>query len=1200
MAPWEPCYSGKNSPKRIFTGNVFKGHSHPLEGNNDILCLTRPDVIEKIHLAYLEAGADIIETNSFNANRISQADYGTEDLAYELNRAAAAIARKAVDKFSGHQAFVAGTLGPTNRTASISPDVNDPGFRNVTFDKLKDAYLEAVAGLVDGGADLLLIETVFDTLNCKAAISAISEYFAEKNIILPVMISGTITDASGRTLSGQTVEAFLNSIEHAPNWLSIGLNCSLGAAEMRPYLKELAAKSPVLVSAHPNAGLPNEFGEYDQTPEEMAELVKEFAESGFLNITGGCCGTTPEHIKAIKAAINGIPPRNIPDIKPYCRLSGLEALNITPETNFVNIGERTNVAGSRKFARLIREENYEEALSVARQQVENGAQIIDVNMDEGMLESVKAMDKFLKLVAAEPDICRVPVMVDSSKWEVLETGLKCLQGKGIVNSISLKEGEEVFLERARLVRRYGAAALVMAFDEQGQADTLERRIAVCVRACKLLVEQAGFPPHDIILDPNIFAIATGIAEHNSYAADYISAVKTIKEKIPGVLISGGVSNVSFSFRGNNKVREAIHSVFLYYAIQAGMDMGIVNAGQLEVYEEIPRELRDAVEDAVLNRRNDATDRLLEIAESFRSDAKKQVEDAAWRSHPVNDRLSHALVKGITEFVEQDVEEARKQAEHPLQVIEGPLMTGMNTVGDLFGAGKMFLPQVVKSARVMKQAVAYLTPFIENDESGAPPRKAGKILLATVKGDVHDIGKNIVGVVLQCNNFEIIDLGVMVPAEKILEIAEKEQVDIVGLSGLITPSLDEMVNVAKEMQRRKMDIPLLIGGATTSPVHTAVKIAPEYSGPVAYVKDASRSVGVASALANPGKREEFAEKLRQEQDEIRKHHAEKRQELITLEQARANRFQPGWQAYKPPVPLRLGIQILRDFPLEKLVPYIDWTYFFYAWDLKGKYPDILDNPEKGEEARKLEQDARKHLKEIVRNRKFTAHGVAGLFPAYASGDDIKVFADENRENVLLELHQLRQQMAKPDNYPNLALSDFIASEDSGVKDYIGAFAVTAGHGVAELSAEYANAGNDYLAIMTKVLGDRLAEAFAEYLHERVRKEFWGYATDEKLSKPELFKEKYRGIRPAAGYPACPDHSEKAVIFKLLDAQTNIGATLSESCMMVPAASVSGLYFSHPEAHYFNIGRIGRDQLTDYAARKGIPEPEITKWLQTNFE
>ncbi len=1184
-----------------FRGERFKEHSHLLQGNNDILCLTRPDVIEKIHLAYLEAGADIIETNSFNANRVSQADYGMEDLSYEMNRAAAAIARKAVDEFTGHRGFVAGTLGSTNRTLSISPDVNDPGFRNITFDDLKETYLEAVTGLIDGGADLLLIETVFDTLNCKAAIFAISEYFEKSGSTMPVMISGTVADASGRLLSGQTVEAFLNSVEHAPEWFSIGLNCSLGAAEMRPYLKELAAKSPALVSAHPNAGLPNEFGEYDQTPEEMAELIKEFAESGFLNITGGCCGTTPAHIKAIKTVINGIKPRKIPDIKPYCRLSGLEPLNINPETNFVNIGERTNVAGSRKFARLIREENYEEALSVARQQVENGAQIIDINMDEGMLDSVRAMEKFLKLVAAEPDISRVPVMVDSSKWEVLETGLKCLQGKGIVNSISLKESEEIFIERAKLVRRYGAAALVMAFDETGQADTLERRISVCVRACKLLIEKAGFPSHDIILDPNIFAIATGIAEHNSYAADFISAVKTVKERIPGVLISGGVSNVSFSFRGNNTVREAIHSVFLYHAIQAGMDMGIVNAGQLEVYEEIPRELRDTVEDAVLNRREDATDRLLEIAESFRSDEKKQVEDAAWRSHPVNERLTHALVKGITEFVEQDVEEARKQAKHPLEVIEGPLMGGMNTVGDLFGAGKMFLPQVVKSARVMKQAVAYLVPYIEDDESGGEPRrKAGKILMATVKGDVHDIGKNIVGVVLQCNNFEIIDLGVMVPAEKILDTAEKEKVDIIGLSGLITPSLDEMVNVAKEMQRRKMNVQLMIGGATTSPVHTAVKIAPEYSGPVVYVKDASRSVGVASSLANPGKREEFAAKLRNEQEKIRVNHAEKRQELIGLDEARANRFNPDWHAYTPPVPLRPGLHVLKDFPLEKLAPYIDWTFFFYSWDLRGKYPDILDDPEKGEEARKLEKDARQLLKEIIRGKKLTAHAVLGLFPANANGDDIKVYSDEKHKEILTELHHLRQQMAKPEGYPNLALSDFIAPEDTGVKDYIGAFAVTAGHGAAELSAEYANTGNDYLAIMVKVLADRLAEAFAEYLHERVRKEFWGYATDEKLAKPELYKEKYRGIRPAAGYPACPDHSEKSLIFKLLDAESNIGVNLTDSCMMIPAASVSGLYFSHPESHYFNIGRIGKDQLTDYTTRKGMPEEEAAKWLQTNFE
>lgn len=1187
-----------------YRGTRFADWPSDVKGNNDLLTLTQPQIIKAIHLAYLEAGADLLETNTFNANRISMADYGMEALAYELNLEGARLAREACEAISaktpGKPRFVAGVLGPTSRTATISPDVNDPGFRNVHFDELVDAYTEATHGLVDGGADLILIETVFDTLNAKAAVFAVEKFAEEHGLPLPVMISGTITDASGRTLSGQTVEAFWNSLKHAQP-ISFGFNCALGAKQLRQYIEELSNIADTHVSAHPNAGLPNEFGEYDESPEAMAKEIAEWAEQGFLNIIGGCCGTRPPHIKAIHDAVQNFPPRRIPVIEPKCRLAGLEPLNIGPETLFVNVGERTNVTGSAAFRRLIREEKYEEALEVARQQVENGAQIIDINMDEGMLDSKAAMVRFVNLIAAEPDIARVPVMLDSSKWDILEAGLKCLQGKGIVNSISMKEGEEAFLHQARLVRRYGAAVIVMAFDEVGQADTVSRKVEICTRAYRLLTEQLDFPPEDIIFDPNIFAVATGIEEHNRYGLDFIEAVKIIKDTLPHALISGGVSNVSFSFRGNNAVREAIHAVFLYHAIRNGMDMGIVNAGQLAIYEDIPTELRDAIEDVIQARHDGATEKLLELADRYREEggAVDKKEDQAWRSLPVAKRLEHALIKGIDEFIETDTEEARQQCERPLHVIEGPLMDGMNVVGDLFGAGKMFLPQVVKSARVMKKSVAYLMPYMEAEKALNPsPKSNGKILMATVKGDVHDIGKNIVGVVLQCNGFDVVDLGVMQPCEKILDAAREHQVDIIGLSGLITPSLDEMVHVAKEMQRLGFTIPLMIGGATTSRAHTAVKIEPNYqAGPTIYVTDASRAVGVAGSLLSDDLHDDYVARIRSEYEEVRVHHGGRkaRVPMHDISQARGNAFTGDWSDYVPPKPSFLGIQTLDRYPLKELVDFIDWSPFFHTWELAGSYPKILDDDIVGEQARNLFEDAKTMLATLVKEEWLTARAVIGFFPAVREGDDIHLYTDDTRTQTLTTLHHLRQQAVKPPGQPNYALSDFVAPVESGQPDYVGGFAVTTGIGIESHLDRFAADHDDYSSIMLKALADRLAEAFAECLHERVRRDFWGYSPNEHLSNQELIKEDYRGIRPAPGYPACPDHTEKSTLFNLLDVEARTGIQLTESFAMTPASSVSGWYFSHPAARYFNVGKVGRDQVEDYARRKGMSLAVAERWL-----
>jgi 5-methyltetrahydrofolate--homocysteine methyltransferase len=1190
--------------EKDYRGERFASWAHELKGNNDLLTLTQPKIIRDIHAAYLDAGADILETNTFNSQSISMADYRMEELAYELNREGARLARAAADEHERKDAqrprFVAGVLGPTNRTASLSPDVNNPGFRNVSYDQLVTAYSESVRGLLDGGADLLLVETVFDTLNCKAALYAIDQYFEKNGIRVPIMISGTITDASGRTLSGQTTEAFWNSIAHAQP-LSVGLNCALGTEQLRQYVEEMSRVANVHVSSHPNAGLPNEFGGYDDTPEFMAGQIREWAESGFLNIVGGCCGTTPPHIQAIAAAVRGVRRRELPEIEPRCRLAGLEPLNIGPDSIFVNVGERTNVTGSAVFKKLVLNNEYDKALEVARQQVINGAQMIDVNMDEAMLEGEKAMATFLNLIASEPEIARVPVMVDSSKWSVLETGLKCIQGKPVVNSISLKEGEEKFIEQARACRRYGAAVVVMAFDEKGQADTRARKFEICARSYKILTETVGFPPQDVIFDPNIFAIATGIEEHNNYAVDYIEATREIKRKLPHALVSGGVSNVSFSFRGNNAVREAIHSVFLYHAIQAGMDMGIVNAGQLAVYEDIPAELRESVEDVVLNRRPDATERLLEVAARYAGEGgKAKAQDLSWRESPVTVRLTHALVHGIDEYVEQDTEEARKQFDRPIQVIEGPLMDGMNVVGDLFGAGKMFLPQVVKSARVMKKAVAWLIPFIEAEKT-ADSRAKGKILMATVKGDVHDIGKNIVGVVLACNNYEVIDLGVMVPAAKILETARKEKVDIIGLSGLITPSLDEMAHVAKEMQREGFTVPLLIGGATTSRVHTAVKIAPHYAESVVWVKDASRGVGVASNLLSTDLKADFVAKVRSEYDEVRARHKGKKAgaRQLTLADARANKTKIDWEQYTPPPPVKPGVTVLADYPLAELTRYIDWTPFFITWEMKGRYPAILVDEKTGTEATKLFNDARALLQRVIDEKLFTARGVVGLFPANAvNDDDIEVYRDESRHEVTMVLHTLRQQDEKPPGRPNRALADFIAPRNTGLQDYIGGFAVGI-HGADELAKKFERSHDDYNAIMAKALADRLAEAFAERLHERVRREFWGYAAGEKLDNEALIEERYQGIRPAPGYPACPDHTEKELLFRLIDATNHSGVQLTESFAMWPAAAVSGFYFSHPEARYFAVGNLGKDQVADYARRKRMDLATAERWLSPNL-
>jgi 5-methyltetrahydrofolate--homocysteine methyltransferase len=1182
-----------------YRGERFRDWPRDLKGNNDLLTLTRPEVIGEIHRRYLESGADIVETNTFNSNAPSQADYAMEALVRELNLAAAQIARRAADDVAartGRPRFVAGALGPTNRTASLSPDVNDPGFRNATFDGLVATYSEATRALVEGGVDLILVETIFDTLNAKAALFAVRQVMDELGVDLPIMVSGTITDASGRTLSGQTVEAFWNSVRHVRPAV-IGLNCALGAKQLRPYVEELSRLADASVCAYPNAGLPNAFGEYDETACETADLLRDYAESGFVNIVGGCCGTTPEHISHIAGVVAGLPPRRPAVLEPRCRLSGLEPLNIGPGSLFVNVGERTNVTGSAKFRRLIEAEDYAGALDIARQQVASGAQVIDVNMDEGMLDSEGAMVRFLNLLAAEPDVARVPVMIDSSKWSVIEAGLKCLQGKGIVNSISMKEGEQAFLDQARRVRAYGAAVVVMAFDERGQADTVERKVSICERSYQLLTKQAGFAPEDIIFDPNIFAVATGIEAHDRYALDFIEATAKIRAACPHALVSGGVSNVSFSFRGNEPVREAMHSVFLYHAIRAGMGMGIVNAGQLAIYEQIEPELRERVEDVILARRADATERLLEIAGRFKGEAgAKRAEDTAWRSWPVAKRLEHALVRGIDEFIVEDTDAARIELGRPLSVIEGPLMDGMNVVGDLFGAGKMFLPQVVKSARVMKKAVAQLVPWLER-EPGEAAASNGRIVMATVKGDVHDIGKNIVGVVLQCNNFEVIDLGVMVPAERILETARREGADMIGLSGLITPSLDEMVHMAREMKRQGFVLPLLIGGATTSPAHTAVRIDPEYDGPVAYVKDASRAVGVCQSLATPGQREETTRRLKAEHAAKREQHRGRKVKApaFSLLQARANRFRCDWAAYRPPVPKLAGVRRFENLALEELVRYVDWMPFFNAWEFAGKFPDILTDPVVGEAASNLYADARRMLKRVISERWIQARGVIGLFPANSVDDDIEVYSDESRADVAWRLHHLRQQKPKPAGQPHYALSDFIAPRDSGVADWVGAFAVTAGIGLDEKVREFEASHDDYGAIMLKALADRLAEALAERMHERVRREFWGYAPEERFASDDLVREKYRGIRPAPGYPACPDHTEKATLFRMLDAGKNTGIQLTESYAMHPTAAVSGWYFSHPESTYFSVGKIDADQVADYARRKGMPLAEARRWL-----
>ncbi len=1222
-----------------FRAGRFKDHPCDLKGNNDLLSITQPQIIKDIHRAYYEAGADIVETNTFSGTTIAMADYAMEDLAYELNYESAKIAKEVADEFTAKEPhkprYVAGSIGPTNRTASLSPDVNDPGYRAVTFDDLVTAYYEQVSGLVEGGSDILLVETVFDTLNCKAALFAIDKYFEEnptKNTTggkFPVMVSGTITDASGRTLSGQTTEAFWNSINHA-DLLSVGLNCALGADLLRPYLETLSRVSHVPVSAHPNAGLPNEFGEYDESPEQMAKMLGEFAKDGIINIIGGCCGTTPDHIEAIVAEVSKHKPRKLPKPSDFLLLSGLEPVKIKPDSMFVNIGERTNVTGSLKFARLIKEDKFDEALAVALHQVEGGAQVIDVNMDEGMLDSEASMTRFLNLIASEPDIAKLPIMIDSSKWSVIETGLKCIQGKGIVNSISLKEGEAEFKERAKLVRRYGAAVIVMAFDEQGQADSYERRIEICQRAYDILVKEVKFPPQDIIFDPNILTVATGIDEHNNYAVDFIKATKWIKANLPHARVSGGVSNISFSFRGNNIVREAMHSAFFYHAIQAGMDMGIVNAGMIEIYDEIPKELLVRVEDVLLNRRDDATERLVDFAETVKGAGKQIVKNDEWRKGTVQERLKHALIKGIVEFIDEDTEEARQQYARPIQVIEQPLMDGMNVVGDLFGAGKMFLPQVVKSARVMKRAVALLIPYIEEEKRLNPEMNqsgaAGKILLATVKGDVHDIGKNIVGVVLACNNFEVIDMGVMIPKEKIIDTAIKENVDMIGLSGLITPSLDEMVYVAEELERRGLKIPVLIGGATTSRIHTAVKISPQYSGSIVHVLDASKSVPVASALVSDNEEEKtiYVEKVKQEYIDLKADHAKRQQakQLISLEEARKNKVQIDWETTEITKPKFLGTKVFKDYDLAEIAEYIDWTPFFQSWQLAGRFPKILTDSVVGVEATKLFEDAKVILKELIDGKKLQAHATIGFFPANSVNDDdleiyelqqkeeaIRPMAHgeelvkeipketvlvENREEIAYNLYNLRQQSKKKKGVPNISLSDYIAPKETGKQDYIGSFAVTI-FGADEIAKKYEAEHDDYNSIMVKALADRFAEALTELMHERVRKEFWGYVPEEQLPNEELIKEKYQGIRPAPGYPACPDHLEKGTLFEMLNATDTIGVKLTESFAMYPASSVSGWYFSHPQSRYFPIGKITKDQVSDYAERKNMEEKDIERWL-----
>jgi 5-methyltetrahydrofolate--homocysteine methyltransferase len=1191
-----------NLEEKDYRGERFSALDHDQKGNNDLLSITRPHIILEIHKQYLDAGCDIIETNTFNANRISMADYHMKRLVYEMNVASARLARKAAEEYTAKDPskprFVAGAVGPTNKTLSLSPEVNDPGYRAVTYDGMVAAYAEQIEGLIDGGSDLLLIETVFDTLNAKAAIFAAEKVFVKKNTRLPLMVSGTITDASGRTLSGQTVEAFLNSVSHA-DLFSVGLNCAMGAKELRPYLEELSRLAPFPVSAYPNAGLPNQFGGYDETPQSMGEQIRDFIDSRFVNIVGGCCGTGPDYIRRFAELLKDKPPRKVPARNYNLKVSGLEPLTVFPGSNFINIGERTNVAGSGKFKKLIFDDKYEEALSVARQQVDNGAQVLDVNMDDAMLEGEKAMEKFLKLLSAEPDIAKVPVMIDSSKWSVIEAGLKCLQGKAIVNSISLKEGEETFIRHARLIRNYGAAAIVMAFDEEGQASTLQRRKEICGRAYKILTEKLGFPPEDIIFDPNILTIATGIKEHNNYAVDFIESVKWIKANLPHARVSGGISNLSFAFRGNDLIRQAMHSAFLCHAIHAGLDMGIVNAGQLQVYDEIPGDLRALVEDVILNRRDDATERLIAYAGEHKAGGVKQETLVEWRNYSLDERISYSLVHGITEFIEVDLAEALTVYDKALQIIEGPLMKGMNIVGDLFGDGKMFLPQVVKSARVMKKAVAVLEPTLITDKEDAGMKAGnGKVLLATVKGDVHDIGKNIVGVVLGCNNYEVVDLGVMVPCDKILETAVEQQVDVIGLSGLITPSLDEMVHVAKEMERRGFNIPLMIGGATTSEVHTAVKIEPAYDGAVVHVKDASRAVNTVSQLLVNDQKRDFLSDIHKKYREVRVKHSRDRKDesFISLEEARANAFMDNWSEASIKVPNVIGIQNFIDVDLNEIRPFIDWTFFFHTWKINGKYPQIFDDPLKGEEAKKLYQDANEMLDKMVAQKMIRANGVIGLFPAQSDKEDILIYKDEKRSTVRTRFCFLRNQQKKDAGIPNLCLADFVAPASSGVKDYMGGFAVTAGLGLEKWVSHYEERRDDYSAIMLKILADRLAEAFAEWLHWKVRKEHWGYSPDEDQDVRRILKEQYPGIRPAPGYPACPEHSEKQLLFDLLEVEKNkIGIRLTESFAMVPGASVSGYYFSHPRSRYFLVGRIGKDQLEDYAKRKNIKREQAEKWL-----